>query len=100
MGLRSLTTAYHPASNGQCEHFNKTLYNLLHTLPVSWKRDWNVCLPQVLYCYNTTPHQATGKFPFFLMFGQGPRLLADFLLGRVQDPISGGVNEWIQEHQA
>ncbi|KAG1955424.1 thy-1 membrane glycoprotein [Pimephales promelas] len=54
---------------------------------------------QVLFSYNTTPHQATGESPFFLMFGQEPRLPVDFLLGRVQDPVGGNVHEWIQEHQ-
>lgn len=34
------------------------------------------------------------------MFGQEPRLPIDFLLARVQDPVNGGVHEWIQEHQA
>ena len=97
---KSRTTAYHPAGNGQCERFNRTLHNLLRTLPPSRKRDWTSCLPQVLYSYNTTPHQATGEAPFFLMFGQEPRLPIDFLLARVQDPISGDVHEWIEEHQA
>lgn len=97
---KSRTTPYHPAGNGQCERFNRTLHNLLRTLPPSRKRDWTTCLPQVLYCYNTTPHQATGESPFFLMFGQEPRLPIDFLLGRVPDPVSGEVHEWIQEHQA
>ncbi|XP_063059157.1 retrovirus-related Pol polyprotein from transposon 412 [Engraulis encrasicolus] len=96
---KTRTTPYHPAGNGQCERFNRTLHNLLRTLPVSRKRDWNTCLPQVLYCYNTTPHQSTGESPFLLMFGQEPRLPLDFLLGRVQDPVGGGVHEWLQEHQ-
>lgn len=96
---KSRTTPYHPAGNGQCERFNRTLHNLLRALPVSKKRDWHSCLPQLLYSYNTTPHQATGESPFFLMFGQEPRLPVDFLLGRVQDPTGGHVNEWIQEHQ-
>lgn len=76
---KSCISPYHPAGNGQCEHFNRTLYNLLHALPVSMKMDWALCLPQVLFCYNTTPHQATGESPYFLMFGQEPRLLVDFL---------------------
>lgn len=97
--VKSRTTPYHPAGNGQCERFNRTLHNLLRTLPTSRKRDWNVCLPQVLYAYNTTPHQSTGESPFFLMFGQEPRLPVDFLLGRVQDPVAGTVHEWVREHQ-
>ncbi|KAJ8014292.1 hypothetical protein DPEC_G00038740 [Dallia pectoralis] len=96
---KSRTTPYHPAGNGQCERFNRTLHNLLRTLPVSRKRDWSSCLPQVLFSYNTTPHQSTGESPFFLMFGQEPRLPVDFLLGRVQDPVDGNIHEWIQEHQ-
>ena len=78
---------------------NWTLHNLLRTLPVSRKRDWNSCLPHVLYSYNTTPQQSTGESPFFLMVGQEPRLPVDFLLGRVQDPVGGAIHEWIQEHQ-
>lgn len=97
--VKSRTTPYHPAGNGQCERFNRTLHNLLRALPVSRKRDWHCCLPQVLYAYNTTPHQSTGESPFYLMFGQEPRLPVDFLLGRVSEPVGGEVNEWIQEHQ-
>lgn len=41
---RSRTTPYHPNGNGQCEWFNR---GFLHTLPVSRKRDWASCLPQI-----------------------------------------------------
>uniref|UniRef100_A0A8C7YK08 Integrase catalytic domain-containing protein n=1 Tax=Oryzias sinensis TaxID=183150 RepID=A0A8C7YK08_9TELE len=74
------TTLYHHVGNGQVERFNGTLHNLLPTLPVSRKRDWHVCLPQVWYYYNTTLHQSTGESPFFLMFGREPRLPVDLLL--------------------
>ncbi|KAL7825810.1 hypothetical protein SRHO_G00335480 [Serrasalmus rhombeus] len=97
---KSRTTPYHPAGNGQCERFNRTLHNLLRTLPVTRKRDWPSCLPQVLFCYNTTPHQGTGESPFFLMFGREARLPVDFLLGRVLEPVSGDVHDWVSEHQA
>lgn len=80
---KSRTTPYHSTRNGQCERFNRTLHKLLRELPASRKRDWVACLPQVLFCYNTTPHQATGESPHFLMFGQEQRLPVDFLLGRV-----------------
>lgn len=35
-----------------------------------------------------------------LMLSPVNRLPVDFLLGRVQEPVGGGVHEWIQEHQA
>lgn len=97
---KSRTTPYHPAGNGQCERFNRTLHNLLRTLPVSRKRDWASCLPQLLFSYNTAPHQSTGESPFYLMFGQEPILPVDFLLGRVRDPMPGEVQDWVAEHQA
>ncbi len=96
---KSRTTPYHPAGNGQCECFNRTLHNILRTLLVSKKGEWPLCLPQVLFAYNTTPHQATGESPYFLMFGQEPRLPVDFLLGRVEKPLAGSVHRWDLEHQ-
>lgn len=96
---KSRTTPYHPAGNGQCERFNRTLYTLLRTLPGPRKRDWASCLSQVLFCYNTTPHQGTGESPYYLMFGQEPRLPVDFLLGNVSEPMAGSVQSWVVEHR-
>ncbi|KAL1264142.1 hypothetical protein QQF64_004497 [Cirrhinus molitorella] len=96
---RTHTTPYHPAGNGQCERFNRTMHNLLRTLPVSRKRDWASCLPQLVFCYNSTPHQSTGESPHFLMFSQDPLLPIDFLLGRVQESEAGTVHDWVREHQ-
>lgn len=96
---KSHTTPYHPAGNGQCERFNRTLHNLLRTLPATKKRDWSCYLPQVVFSYNTTAHQSTGESPFFLMFGQDPQLPVDFLLGRVPEPVLGSTHDWIVEHQ-
>lgn len=96
---KSRTTPYHPQGNGQCERFNRTLHDLLRTLPSVEKRHWPHHLPQLTFAYNTTPHQTTGHTPY-LMFGNHPRLPVDFLLGTgvaVQD--TGDLGDWIQKHQ-
>lgn len=53
---KSHTTPCHPAGNGQCEWFIRMLHDLVCSLPGSQKGDWPICLPQVLFSYNSTPH--------------------------------------------
>lgn len=91
-------TPYHPAGNGQCERFNRTLDNLQRTVPMSRKWDWAFCVPQIFFCYKTTPHQSTEE-SLFLIFGHEPQLPVDFLLGRVEDLVPGTVEDWLVEHQ-
>uniref|UniRef100_A0A8C5DJ52 Integrase catalytic domain-containing protein n=1 Tax=Gouania willdenowi TaxID=441366 RepID=A0A8C5DJ52_GOUWI len=97
---KSRTTSYHPEGNGQCERFNRTLFDLLRTLPPESKRKWPQHLPEVLYAYNTTEHQSTGFSPFELMFGQKPQLPVDFLLGTSQEsPATRSPQDWVDEHR-
>uniref|UniRef100_A0AAQ4PVA4 Integrase catalytic domain-containing protein n=1 Tax=Gasterosteus aculeatus aculeatus TaxID=481459 RepID=A0AAQ4PVA4_GASAC len=96
---KSRTTPYHPQGNCQCERFNRTLHDLLRTLSAEQKPKWPEYLQQILFNYNTTPHQATGQSPFLLMFGREPLLPIDFLLGSVEEPTAGEVCNWVREHQ-
>ena len=97
---KSRSTPYHPQGNGQCERFNRTLHDLLRTLPVDQKKHWPRHLPQLTFAYNTTPHQTTGRTPYFLMFGCHPRLPVDFLLGLEEAiPSEETLDEWVQKHQ-
>lgn len=97
---KSRTTPYHPQGNAQCERINRTLHNLLRTLPETEKHRWPHHLPQLTFAYNITPHQTTGHTPYYLMFGHHPRLPVDFLLGtREAASDTNTLEEWVEKHQ-
>ena len=59
------TTPYHPMTNGQCEMFNSTLYNMLGTLSDQDKLDWKANLSSMTHAYNCTQHPSTTYSPYF-----------------------------------
>lgn len=85
---KSRTTAYHPMGNGGTERFNRTLGNMLRSLPLKQKEKWPQQIQTLTFAYNSTVHETTGYAPFQLMFGRIPRLPVDVMFKQVlNDPV-------------
>lgn len=80
---KSRTTPYHPMGNGGTERFNRTLGNMLRSLPSRPKLKWPQLVQTMTFVYNCTAHETTGFAPFYLMFGRVPRLPVDIMFQSV-----------------
>ena len=95
---KSRTTTYNSQGNGECERFNRSLIALLSSLSPAEKTKWPDHLPEVVFCYNDTPHITTGLSPYSLLYGRESRPPLDQYLGiPVSCPNSAAV-EYIQRH--
>ena len=93
---KSHTTPDHPMGNGVTERFNRTLGNMLRTLPPTAKARWPQVLRTLTFCYNCTIHETTGFAPFYLMYGRVPRLPIDIMFQHVlQDDKVISHNEFV-----
>jgi Integrase core domain len=68
------TNAYHPATNGQVERFNRTLLGMLAHY-TSENRSWDKTLGPVMAAYNSTVHTSTGFAPQEFIRAQVHRIL-------------------------
>jgi transposase InsO family protein len=67
---QGFTTAYHPATNGQCERFNRTILNAITHYIAENQDNWDEISHIETYAYNTTVHSSTGYTPFELVLAR------------------------------
>ena len=70
----SLSSGYHPQTNGQAERANQALEATLHCVTTSNPASWSLHVPWVEYSLNTMVSAATGLSPFQCSLGYQPPL--------------------------
>ena len=74
LGIRhSVSTPYHPQTNGLCERVNGTIKSLIQKVAHSNPSAWDRYLPCVLFAYRESPQETTQFSPFELVYGRLPR---------------------------
>jgi transposase InsO family protein len=84
-----LNTPYRPASHGCVERLNYTVMQQIRTVRDSFGSEWSDALPALRLALNTSPNRITGYSPFFICFGQHPRLLLHSVLNLRPSVILG-----------
>lgn len=68
----SMSTAYHPQSDGQTERVNQCLEQYLRVFVNYEQDDWVNHLPLAQFSYNNASHSSTGTSPFYANYGYHP----------------------------
>ena len=92
----TLSTSYHPQTDGQTEIVNKWLEGYLLNYVSGQQRAWLKWLHLGEYCYNTTHHMSIRISPFYALYGYHPLSFADIMFGPSKAPRA---KIWIQESQ-
>ena len=70
----SISSAYHPQTNGALERSHSTLKDYLKHYITPKQHDWDKYISIAMFCYNTHIHSSTKFTPYELVFGVKPRI--------------------------
>ena len=68
----SLTSAWHPQSDGQTERMNRMAEQVLRAHAANGEKEWDKTLSLVEFAMNNSVHASLQHTPFFLNFAQHP----------------------------
>ncbi|GJW17439.1 putative reverse transcriptase domain-containing protein [Tanacetum coccineum] len=66
----SMSTAYHPETDGQSERTIQTLEDMLHACVIDFGKGWVKHLPLVEFSYNNNYHASIKAAPYEALYGQ------------------------------
>ncbi len=91
----SMSTSFHPQSDGQTERQNRTLEQSLRAYTNYHLDDWDDHLPMLELAHNNSVQASTGYSPMFLSTGQHPRMPLDIELKT--DMVNGTAEQLIEK---
>jgi hypothetical protein len=101
MGVKvAMTTPYNPRSDGQAEHTNRVVEDMLRSFVDDNPEDWDLYTTNVEFAINDSRSDVTGFTPFELCYGVSPMSQLDMFLEAAQSTDGrrkGGVgtaHEW------
>ena len=71
----SLSTAYHPQSDGETERVNQEVKTYLRIFCGNNPASWSESISHAEFAHNHHPHSITNQSPFYLMMGYEPHAL-------------------------
>lgn len=77
----SMSTAYHPQTDGQSEALNKCVEQYLHCFVMDIPHEWSPLLPWAEYWYNIAYQTSARMTPFQALYGCEPPTLVRYALG-------------------
>ena len=87
----TLSTAYHPQTDGEMERVNQEVETYLQIFCGSHPETWAEHTPMAEFVHNHHPHSSTGKSPFYLMMGYEPQALPE----TIETAQLLAVEEWL-----
>ena len=75
----SLSTAYHPQTDGETERLNQEVETYLCIFCGLHPETWTDHIPMAKFVHNHHPHSTTGKSPFYLMLGYEPQAIPSII---------------------
>ena len=90
----------HPAGNGKCERFNKSLKAILNKLVANEPSNWFKKLAPALQAYRIAVSDVTGFSPYFLLYGRRPYVPLEVFLDRGAPTLGNRLETMCEAYEA
>lgn len=97
---RSMSTAFHPETDGQTERCNRILQDMLRHYINPMHNDWDEHLTAVEFAINNSFQESIKMSPFMLIYGQNPLTPSTLRVSKVDNPKALQVSTTLLERVA